>query len=491
MPLKKCQNNNKPGYKWGEEGKCYTYTPGNEESRNQAKQKAINQGIAMGEIEVDEGGDDNISRKYRVDKAEILDVKEHESGFITVKAAITRTGVMPYRMADGSIRRELKHPDEILSDKTVESANGIPVTNTHPPELIDTKNYDVYLRGSTHNDATVEDDKIVVTETIFDDNLIAYILSGKREQISIGFTADVEEESGEFEGNEYDAIQRNITINHIAHVEEGRAGDGVKAMLDSKKEFGIEVDADGADKMKKILDRRDHEEDDNNHQDSDKNKKGEMNMADKLNGIVGEDGFDFEDIEMLVIGDKEVEITDSVKEDLQDLRTTLKEKFDEKVDELNETIEEKNDRIEELESKIETLEGKLDAKENGDEVVNDKIEELQNKIEELEAKNDSKDVEDKVMERLELMDEARKYVEDVNPSDDPRDIKVKVIQRLDEDFDPEDKSDEYIEARYDASKDTLEMITSRSVGRNDLRTSKKKTDSKIDEKKNKRTNMRK
>jgi hypothetical protein len=39
----------KPGYKWGSQGKCYTYIPGDETSRKKAKQKAYIQGAAIGE----------------------------------------------------------------------------------------------------------------------------------------------------------------------------------------------------------------------------------------------------------------------------------------------------------------------------------------------------------------------------------------------------------------------------------------------------------
>lgn len=49
MPVKKCQINGKQGYKWGDEGKCYTGPD--------AKKKAIAQGIAI------EGGDINDYQK--------------------------------------------------------------------------------------------------------------------------------------------------------------------------------------------------------------------------------------------------------------------------------------------------------------------------------------------------------------------------------------------------------------------------------------------
>jgi hypothetical protein len=46
MPVKKCQIGEKPGYKWGDSGKCYGYTPGDVQSEKEAKQRATNQGLA-------------------------------------------------------------------------------------------------------------------------------------------------------------------------------------------------------------------------------------------------------------------------------------------------------------------------------------------------------------------------------------------------------------------------------------------------------------
>ena len=46
MPINSCSNNGKPGYKWGEQGMCYTYIEGNEKSMKQSRNKARLQGIA-------------------------------------------------------------------------------------------------------------------------------------------------------------------------------------------------------------------------------------------------------------------------------------------------------------------------------------------------------------------------------------------------------------------------------------------------------------
>ena len=47
MPVQNCQVDGKPGYRWGEAGKCYTYTPGNDRARATARMKAEIQGRAI------------------------------------------------------------------------------------------------------------------------------------------------------------------------------------------------------------------------------------------------------------------------------------------------------------------------------------------------------------------------------------------------------------------------------------------------------------
>lgn len=46
MPVKRCQKDNQQGYKWGDNGTCYIFYPDDEESKKEAKRKAIKQGVA-------------------------------------------------------------------------------------------------------------------------------------------------------------------------------------------------------------------------------------------------------------------------------------------------------------------------------------------------------------------------------------------------------------------------------------------------------------
>ena len=47
MPVIRCQKDGKPGYKWGNKGKCYTYDMNDESSKKAAKLRATRQGKAI------------------------------------------------------------------------------------------------------------------------------------------------------------------------------------------------------------------------------------------------------------------------------------------------------------------------------------------------------------------------------------------------------------------------------------------------------------
>lgn len=47
MPLKNCRLDGKPGYKWGNTNKCWTYNPDDAKSKLEAKKQALKQGIAI------------------------------------------------------------------------------------------------------------------------------------------------------------------------------------------------------------------------------------------------------------------------------------------------------------------------------------------------------------------------------------------------------------------------------------------------------------
>ena len=99
MPVKECESNGKPGLKWGDSGKCYTYTPKDEVSRKKAKKSAITQGIATGEYNM-EGL--RVSFDYHetltTDKGKKLleDEKNNKNTIYIISAARDKNELLPF-----------------------------------------------------------------------------------------------------------------------------------------------------------------------------------------------------------------------------------------------------------------------------------------------------------------------------------------------------------------------------------------------------------
>jgi hypothetical protein len=184
-------------------------------------------------------------RVYRFDIGTIESLSR-EDGFLRARVAIARDGVFPYLNPDGTIRMEAKLPDEIFSDFTIATAKGVPVTDGHPPlsdneGLITSENYNKYVRGALGDSLEVSNGLLMGCETIFDADLINDLEAGEKREISIGFQTVMDHTPGEYLGKRYDAAQRNIRINHIAHLEKGRAGSEVRAYLDEGIPANMEI----------------------------------------------------------------------------------------------------------------------------------------------------------------------------------------------------------------------------------------------------------
>ena len=72
MPVMETRVNEKPAYKYGESGKPYTYTEGDEEGRKEAKRKAYLQGVAIGEGKLEKADLDDIVNYLELEPASMI-----------------------------------------------------------------------------------------------------------------------------------------------------------------------------------------------------------------------------------------------------------------------------------------------------------------------------------------------------------------------------------------------------------------------------------
>ena len=159
----------------------------------------------------------------RYDRATIR-AEVTDEGFLVDSPIVGRVGIQLYKNADGTVRREFRPPEEVFKADSLNSFVGKPITDGHPAEMVNAKNAKSLLVGAIHTEGKQDGDNVVAGITIHDADMIDKIMKGGKRELSLGYKVDIEEISGVWNGQEYDAIQRNIRINHLAIVPRGRAG---------------------------------------------------------------------------------------------------------------------------------------------------------------------------------------------------------------------------------------------------------------------------
>lgn len=164
---------------------------------------------------------------------EISGLVKHPSGFLTAPVCLGKVGILEYLdRRTGNLRRELVLPETLKDEESNKSFEGVPVTNEHPPKLLDTTCARDYQVGMVHKDTEFADGKLTGSITITDAKTIADIENKKKVQVSPGYQCEVVEEPGIWEGKPYDAVQKNRVYNHLAIVMRGRAGADVAVKMD-------------------------------------------------------------------------------------------------------------------------------------------------------------------------------------------------------------------------------------------------------------------
>lgn len=151
-----------------------------------------------------------------------------EEGFLKDTPIITRTGIFEYMNHDGSIRRELRPPEEVIKADSLASLKGKPIIITHAAGRVDCKNAKKHTVGTILSEGMPEGDTIKAEIIIHDRTA----LDSGLKQLSCGYLVDLEMTPGEWNGQKYDAVQRNIRYNHLALVERARAGEMARLNLD-------------------------------------------------------------------------------------------------------------------------------------------------------------------------------------------------------------------------------------------------------------------
>lgn len=172
-----------------------------------------------------------LTKVIRLDNLPLDRTYYTEEGYLKDNPIVTRTGIFEYTNADGTVSRELRLPEDVFAPESLQSYKGKPVIITHDAGLVNKDNVSQEQIGTILSEGYQDHDKVRAEIIIHDTDELKSC--GLRE-LSLGYNLDLEYTSGVWNGQHYDAIQRNIRINHLALVQEARAGETARLNIDGR-----------------------------------------------------------------------------------------------------------------------------------------------------------------------------------------------------------------------------------------------------------------
>lgn len=164
-----------------------------------------------------------------VDAAPIAGTRRTADGYLVAEVRTARAGIQDYAgfevgKPEMSVVKVYRPADQVFAKDSLGSYAHRPVTNDHPAEAVTAETWKDVAVGQIGDEVARDGEFVRIPLIVMDAAAIKAIEDGKRE-LSAGYTCDLAFEAGTTpDGQTYDAIQRNIKINHVAIVQHGRAG---------------------------------------------------------------------------------------------------------------------------------------------------------------------------------------------------------------------------------------------------------------------------
>lgn len=162
--------------------------------------------------------------------------KVDDNGWWIIKDnPLSKVGIYPYlgKQIDDSLEpnkvyRVFRPAEELLNKETVKSFNLVPLVNDH--EMLG-KDFSPAekkgIDGIIYNPRVAHENMLIGNIKIYSEKMMKDIKNGKKE-LSMGYTCTYDLTPGDWDGQHYDVVQRNLRGNHVALVDRGRMGSDVR-----------------------------------------------------------------------------------------------------------------------------------------------------------------------------------------------------------------------------------------------------------------------
>ena len=172
-----------------------------------------------------------LNRVQRLDSISLDQTYFTDEGYLVDHPIVTSTGIFEYTNPDGSMRRELRLPEDVFAPESLKTYRGKPIIITHDAGYVDKDNVEEEQIGTILSEGYQDGDDVRAEIIIHDTDAMKEC--GLRE-LSLGYNLRLEETPGVWNGQPYDAIQRDIVINHLALVGSARAGEQARLNIDAR-----------------------------------------------------------------------------------------------------------------------------------------------------------------------------------------------------------------------------------------------------------------
>lgn len=163
------------------------------------------------------------------DAVTVSGTRRTADGYLIAEAKSVRTGIQLYSgdevgKPEMQVVRVYRPADQVFADSSLQSFTHAPVTMNHPDEAVTSDNWKELAVGEVSTAAKKDGEWVHLPLILKDSKAISAVEGGKRE-LSAGYTCELVWGDGVTpDGQEFNATQTNIKINHLAIVDRARAG---------------------------------------------------------------------------------------------------------------------------------------------------------------------------------------------------------------------------------------------------------------------------
>ncbi len=163
------------------------------------------------------------------DAVTVSGTRRTSDGYLVAEAKAVRTGIQLYLgdevgKPEMQVVRVYRPAEEVFSDASLQSFTHAPVTDDHPKDAVTSANWKDLAVGEVST-AAKKDGEWVWLPLILKDAAAISKVEGDKRELSAGYTCELVWGDGVTpDGQQFDAKQTNIKINHLAIVDRARAG---------------------------------------------------------------------------------------------------------------------------------------------------------------------------------------------------------------------------------------------------------------------------